>query len=251
MELKEQEKELRLGFMSNEELAEWCSKSLETFKRNRRRWCEKKLSNYADHEILKDGVNILLIKEPVYNLSAKKEVEKKFPKYWGTPGSHIDTSRNCWNKMSKDMSSAISDTTGYSYVTSVKREWYGVSFGKTKRSGTKGDSQLIYCKTINGEGYHFTEEEDKIRKELMHIYLTNRENQILDLKKLRRGLAQGEITKEEYDNFVDHIIDCELGWNEFQAAFEEKIGYPTDFRTELVDDVIKQKGIVEQSFEWE
>lgn len=211
--------ELKLGFMSDKEIAEWSGKELNTFKKNRKRWCKTQLCRYADYMLVKGGVKIIKIIEPIYYHSAKKEIEEKFLKFWGTPESRIDSCRNCWNKMSTHLCSSIADSTGYNYVAAIRHEWYGTFSIKNNQSGTKGSSYPIYCKIINGEGYRFTEEEEAIKQQLLEVYWFRKGRQIVEIKELQFK----EILEEDKD------------WSEFKNSFEKIIKCSTGFRIELIE----------------
>ena len=91
--------ELKLGFMTTQELANWSGKTLENLHNHKKKWCETQLVKYATFELVRGGVNIIQIINPIYETSGKKEVEKKFDKYWGHDDIKIDSGLNCWNKI--------------------------------------------------------------------------------------------------------------------------------------------------------
>lgn len=229
---------LKLGFMSNEEIIEWAQISPNYFLRIRKAWCEKQLSKYAKYNLAKGGVEILEIIKPVYVSNAKKEVEKNFSKCWGHEGHNIDTCKNACRKMQKVLNNKINvaDATIYNYICLTKRELYGVP---KKYEGSIGESYFVYCKIVNNEYVPFTEEEEKIKKELTDKYLSTNSDKIIDIKAVKTAYQNGELEREDYDKAIDEIIDYELGWLAFQEAFEKAIGYPTAFATYLEDNAIK------------
>lgn len=231
--------ELKLGFMSDAEVAEWCGKTVTSFKRNRKRWCESTLSRYATFEVVNKGINIISIKDPIFLPSGRKEVAEKWRGCWGYDNSALDTNSACWTKLKPQMINQISDNTGKNYISSFKCEEYGVAYKRRKRDGTKGYCHFVFCKLVDGIPQHFTEEELKIKRDLENKHLTNSKQQQYEMQSLLAALRLGELTKEEYQEAITEIIETDTGWNAFQQALEEAIGYPTDFRTELVDDGIK------------
>ena len=70
-------KELQLGYISDEDMADWCGKTLASYKKNRRRWSETKLTLYADFNLVHGGVIINKIYDPIYSPSGKKEGRHK------------------------------------------------------------------------------------------------------------------------------------------------------------------------------
>lgn len=229
---------LKLGFMTNEEIAEWAQISIKYFTKNRKSWCQKQLSKYAEYEIQKGGIKILKILEPIYVSNAKKEVEKNFSKCWGYEGYNIDTCKNACRKMQKILDNKINatDITIYSYICLTKREFYGVA---NKYEGSIGESHWVFCKKINDEFIPFTEEEQEIKKQLANKYLSTNSDRIIDIKAIKTAYQNGELEREDYDKAIDEIVDYELGWLAFQEAFEKAIGCEVTFATLLIDNGIK------------
>lgn len=64
--------ELKLGIMTNKEIAEWSNMTEVYLSKHKKSWCEKKLSKYADYKNIRGGVEILKIKEPIYNCEGAK-----------------------------------------------------------------------------------------------------------------------------------------------------------------------------------
>lgn len=232
---------LKLGFMSNEEIINWAQISSNYFLRIRKSWCEKQLSKYAKYKLVKGGVEILEIIEPIYSSSAKREIEKVFPKCWGHDGYQIDTCKNACRKIIEKIGNKldIAESTTYAYTSLTKRELYGVI---NKYEGSIGESHWVFCKKINGEHYPFTEEEEKIKNELANKYLCTNKDKIITMKGLKSAYANGEITLDEYNEGIDELIDNEMGWLAFQEAFEKAIGCEVTFATYLQDNAIKLHG---------
>jgi len=115
--MKELAPELKLGFMTDEEMALWCGKSLTAYKKNRARWAEKKLTQYATFNLKRGGIEILSIKEPIYSASGRKEVFELWRECWGYDGNLLDTNKDCWLKTKKKMVNNIADVTGCNYVS--------------------------------------------------------------------------------------------------------------------------------------
>lgn len=231
------EKELKLGFMSNEELAEWSNKTVESLKRNRRRWCEDKLSQYATFEIVKKGVNILSIIDPIYTPNGKKEVADKWKDNWGYNGFRVDTNIDCWNKLKPQMKAQLSDNTGKSYISRCKCAEYGVPYKKKKRSGHLGSCHYTFCKIIDGIPVPFTEDECRIKKQLEDKHLQNNKEQRYKMQALLADLKRGEISQADYQDAITDVLENDYSWIDFQMELEKAIGCITDFRVELVDEI--------------
>lgn len=152
--------------MSDEEMSVWCGKQLATYKKNRKRWAETKLINYAEFELVRGGINIISIKDPIYSSSGRKEVKEKFEPCWGYENFKVDTNKDCWNKLKQVLTNSLSDSTGLKYVSEAKCEQFGVAYKKQKREGTKGYCRYIFCKIIDGQPVPFSESDLIIRAEL-------------------------------------------------------------------------------------
>lgn len=244
--------ELHLGFMSIQELAQWSNRSEKYLSKNKKDWCEKNLTKHAIYNLVRGGVEITKIIDPIFCASGKKEVEELFDSCYGTPDLKADTNVNAWCKIKQNMTlNLLKDSTGYNYTCQTRRERYGIPFKNRKRDGLYGYCQYIFCKILpNGEAALFTEEELKIKKELSQKYLSSREEQIIQLRAVKASYEAKEITKEEYDEIVAEAISDDLGWEYFQSALEKAIDCKTDFRTLLIDDAIKLDQVKKGSFKF-
>ena len=231
--------ELKLGIMTNKELAEWSNVTEAYLSKHKKSWCEKKLSKYADYNNIRGGVEILKIKEPIYNCEgAKAQVKKNLRECWGRPNYRVDTCRNAANKIKKRIRPAnlIADSTLYTYTCDAKRELWGVA---KRYAGSEGTSYWVMCKIVNGEAAPFTEDELELCKELKAKYLKTDADRIIDLKAAKAAYDRGEIQKEDFGSIIDDIMNYELGWMAFEEAFTEAIGAPIDFQTLVEEDIIK------------
>lgn len=91
----------------------------------------------------------------------------------------------------------------------------------------------------NGDAELFTEKEQEIKKKLEQKYLKSNTGVIYESRAIISAYKQKEITKEEYDEMLEELLTTEVGWDIFEAKFTEAIGYPVDFRIELIQDGIK------------
>ena len=184
--------------------------------------------------MVRGGVNILKIVNPIFDTPAKKQVENLFEKCWGDNGLKIDRCINASRKIYDAMHNPkAKEKTVYAYTCDVKRTRYGVP---KKRQGTHGNSRWVFCKVTPDLRYElFTEEEEQIKKELMQKYLSTREEQVIDMRAAKQSYESNEITLQEYQEIVDTILATDIGWDAFVFNFEQAIGCRTDFAT-LVED---------------
>lgn len=239
--------QLRLGFISTEELASWANLSASSLEKNKKRWCEKNLNKYATFELKRGGVIINKIFEPMYIGSGYKEVQTKYDKYYGHDTIKADTAKNCWNKLEPHMNNKIKETTGINYVGKARVEDYGTARKTKKRYGNKGLCRFVFGKIIDGEFYPFSEEEEKIKKELSKTYFSDMKFEIIEEQQaLNWALKHKEITVEEYAVQMQELLDKETNWIDFQQAFEKIIQNKTDFRVLIEKCAWNQNNTPEQ-----
>lgn len=169
--------ELHLGFMSDAEIAEWCGKNLDTFKKKRIEWAKKQLIKYAEFEVVKKkgnqpaGFNINKIIEPIYSPSARKEVQEKWRACWGYNDNQLDSNKGCWGKLKPLMINEISDNTGANYISESKCEAYGSARAGHKREGRLGLCKYTYCLIIEKTPQHFDQEDYDMKSQFEKEYL--------------------------------------------------------------------------------
>lgn len=227
--------ELKIGLMTDEEMAVWCGKSLASYKKNRKRWAETKLINYATYELQRGGINILSIKDPIYSASGRKEIADKWEPYWGYGDFKVDTNKDCWFKLKPQLTNTVSDSTGQKYISEVKCESYGVAYKKRKREGSKGYCHYVFCKLVDGKPQPFTEKDLVIKAELEKKYLKDQTQQTYELQALLADFKRGELSKEDYQEAVTDLLETDYGWDAFQTELNKALGCETDFRVKLVD----------------
>ena len=240
--------ELTLGFISDEEMADWCGKTLENYKKHRTRWCENTLINFATFKLVKGGVNILSIEDPIYSKSARQEVKKKWRTYWGYNGNNLDSNKECWQKLKPAITSPLpSDKTGASYVSYWKCEDYGSARTGHKREGRLGSCKYTFCIILKGVPTLFDNEDYKIKFDLEEKYLKNTyKSQKYEMQALYSEYKRKEISKEEYEESLSYIVETDLGWKQFEDAFTKALrekyqeeNLYVDFRQEIEGNGIK------------
>lgn len=232
---------LRLGEMTNQEIAEWAGLSPTYFAKHRKQWCEKQLTHYATFILNRGSITITHIFDPFYATPARKLVAQNFESCWGYEGNKIDTCRLACEKLYHKLKPTALKDTIYNYTCAEKRKRFGVP---KRYEGSLGYSEFTLCKIVDGELLDFTDQENDIRGTLMAEYLQTREDQVLTARAAKQAFASGELSAEDYQAILDQIIDNDVGWETFITKFEEAIGYPVTFATRLIEDAIKylQKG---------
>ena len=222
--------ELKIGFMSVQELAKWSNRSKNYLEKHKTEWCEKQLGKYAKYELVRGGVEILEIYDPYFAGPLKKQVGEKFQKCWGYNEYFlVDTCKNAANKIQKVIKDKDANfTTIYGYTCNFKREFFGVP---KIRDGKYGSCKFIMCKFEGDQAAPFTEKEEKVKNELLKKYFETSEERIVTMRGAREQYQKGEITEEEDNAIINEVMDRDYGWyaflREFQKQCQIKVGIAT------------------------
>lgn len=217
--------ELRLGKMTNKDLAEWFGIKATTFSQHKKKKLEE-LKNFCFFEEIYGGVNITAIINPIYTKNSQK-IREIYQQGFEELKQPIDTvshiNDQIYDKYFAQLPTLSSAASGYHYAIEVRNANYGVPF---KGNGSKGCCYYLWCKMEekNGEQYYiqFNEEEEKIKQRLLKQHFgTNEEKDLL----IAEMVSQGEITKEEaYDIMVEYRNLNGQGFMGFLRALEKEIG---------------------------
>lgn len=235
-------------FMSNKEVAEWGGITEAYFSKNRKSWCERVLSKYAEYELKRGYINIIKVIDPIRNPKVKKQIEKNWDKCWGTEDFPVDTCKRAAIKMQPliKFENIIKPNTFYNAVCATKRDLFGIP---KKRDGRWGTSKWVFCKVRidTGDACPFSSDELDMKKKLQERYFGNGYEKYEELKAARIALKRKEITKEDYDKVLEIILDYDKDWECFEEDFtnylnrdseKTKIYYELDCRTLIEEDAV-------------
>lgn len=223
--------ELKLGKMTQKELADWFGISYNTLKTNPKTKANKLeiLKTYADYHFEGKSVCIDKIYIPEYSRAYSK-VEELFAPSWNKSG--IDSCANVGRKIynsSVEVSSQIKLKTTQTYVGCIKRQRYGRNH--MNEYGTCGKSEFAWAKVVDGETVPVSEEEARVirqcSKEIYGEQLGER------IAFLHTALKANEITKEEFVDGISYVKDdcCMMFYN----LVEERLGFIPERLTKLID----------------
>lgn len=251
---------LKIGIMTNKELAEWFGIKESSLTAHRKKKLEE-LEFFADFETLKGKVNIIDIHFPVYVKRGSKAyncIKENFNDKWGSTsemvnGCKIDTCSRASLELYeclKEENIKITEGTNYSYTLKAKKEYYGIPFGK---GGTKGSCMYVFCKKIGKDADAkfelFTEEEQKIKEKILNKYYGTKKEIMIHLKNM---VEQEQITEADAWNMYADIID--LNNQDKYLAFLAELG--ATFNCQIVRATLTKEGtkeyieIVEGPFGW-
>ena len=229
---------LKTGLMNNKELAEWFGIKESTFKSNKKKKLEE-LKKYCQFEETKGKVYILEIYQEEYQKDFSKSfgiIKEETEKIWIK--NKLDTGKRISQEIMVENLMDISPATAYTYTLKARNELFGKPFGF---EGSIGSCRYLWCK-VSGEGVNtkytpFTEEENKIKKQLFKKYFGDTTEKQLFINEM---VSMGELTKEEgYDMLMEISNMGSEGYMAFKAELEEKIGSKISKVTE-----VREKGNV-------
>ena len=225
--------ELRVGLMTNNELAEWFGVKPVTFRNHKSKKLEE-LKKYADFELKGAKIYIkeiygskVYIKRQDYSI-----VREEFTQVYNK--SKIDTASNVskkiYNKRKDDLT--IKESTTYEYTRAARNELYGKPF---VGCGEKGVCHYIWAKQI-GEGQYerFNDTEQAIYKRLLVKYFKGADEKTIFVRDM---IKRGEITEEEAWGVYEDMMNLEQGFMNFKIEMEEAIGYPIVRVTEIENQI--------------
>lgn len=218
--------ELKIGKMTNKELAEWFDIKPDTMTRHKKKKLEE-LKAYADFKEIRGGVEITCIRKLTYN-KKDSQIRQIYEQGFEEVRQPIDTVSNINNqiyeKYYEQLPTLSSAQSGYHYAIEVRNEKYGIPF---KEHGSNGCCYYCWCKQEIDENnmplyIPFSEEEQKIKEKLLTKFFGNHEEKTILLQEM---VLAGEIKKEDaWDIFTEYSNLNQAGFTAFLKALEEEIG---------------------------
>lgn len=232
--------ELKLGRMTNAELAEWFGIKKKTYEDNRQKKL-KELEYYAEFETCWGGVNITSIDMSVY---------RKNRRYLLVKENIIDT----WEDQELDMVSArskrlydsvhrrdstISLETCARYASKGRKEDYGL-VGSLK-GGKKGNCKYELCKYIDGQCFPFTDAELQIKKDIFKEITKETEEANKAIKEeeilITAAYKEGKMTSEEYAEVMESNISASFNYNLYLARLESVLNCDVRRATKVMQNL--------------
>lgn len=217
-------KELKLGVMTNNELAEWFGIKTKTFTNTRVKKLEE-LKEYATFEAMsgKGKVNILEIKIPVYvkKTANYMKVKSHIDENWSDNG--LDKKKNVAERIfnkKDEYHLNLKYSTTYAYTCKGSNELYG-SAREPDKGGEIGNCRYVLCveDRETKELRWFTKEEFQKKIELKEKYLRRFDSEeyqeikasILlkqkdkNLSKAEKAIQIYELEHEAYENYLNEL----------------------------------------------
>lgn len=213
---------LETGKISNKDLAEWFGVSANTFNKAKDKFLSR-LSDFADFHL--EGKKIIIDKvyidtyEKGVGSKSYNMIKNKVDEVWNKNG--LDSCRRVSNQIGVELADqlTIGDNTRYNYVRRSRNELYGVPFGA---EGSLGSCCYIWCKKgDDGMLMPFTEEEERIKEDLMKKYFGKAsEKQVI----VEAMVMAGEIRKEDAWDVLRSLTNMQGGnFTTFLGELQEKL----------------------------
>lgn len=213
--------ELKLGKITNKELAEWMGITANTFNKSKEKYL-RELENFANFHIEGKKVVIDKIINPIFSKQGSKAyqmVRDKVDDFWSPTG--LDSCKNVSNQIVEYYGDRlpVGKNTAYDYTRKGRNELYGVPF---EAGGKLGKCVYTWCKKEGENLIPLTEEEQKIKELLIKKYFGNTtEKQIL----IAGMVEMGEIKKEEAWDILSELTNMKgNNFLLFLGELQEKIG---------------------------
>lgn len=228
--------ELKLGKMSNKELAQWFGVTEKYFTNKKEKKLVELEKYYAKFQKIRGGVEITEILVSEYDPKLKTtytEILNSVDETWSD--NNLDTCINAGRKIKNKLNLDLKDKTIGDYVRKARTDLYGkpsVEPIKMEQKGSLGRCKYVWCKkedlgrTDKICQYRFlSEEEENIKKKLLNKYYgsdkANREARSMADSLLKKG----SIKKTEYYDTLNQLTGTkENAFELFISELRDAIG---------------------------
>ena len=226
--------ELKLGKISNKDLISWLD-TTPTQMQKKKKDLLKKLEDYCEFEPCYGGIIVTKIYKPCYSANPDLAiVREEFNEVWDKSGldSCSRVSEEIYEKRYEDLKNK--QTTIYNKTIQVRNEFYGKPMCGI---GSKGVCKYIWCKKNKDTGRleYLSEEEEKIKKELMISYFATTDEKTIMVQEM---INRNELTEEEAWSYYSKITNLSHNYMAFMAEFKRITGITLIRGTEIEDMLV-------------
>ena len=228
---------------TNIQLAQWFGIKVNYFNHVKEKKLLQLRQYFADYQMTNKGkIKILKVYNPIYTkrgARVKAIIHENFDRIWGTcckQDPDIDTTRRVSDVLYDkygEIHNNITRSTCYNYTQQEKRLLYGVPF---KCKGTKGTCEYIWSKVTKCGNkiiqiIPFTQQDKKIKKELVQKYFHRDVDKVLIVKQMKDC---GELSDAEaYALMEDSQGIDDISYMDFMTELQFKLGYKVVRTTKL------------------
>ena len=212
--------ELKLGRVTNAELAEWFNATKNSIEKKKKTWLQI-LGDYCDFEPIYGGVYINKIHKPCYVKNKNLQIVKEeFEEAWDESGldSCKRVSEEIYNKRQEDFT--VQESTVYVQTRQVRDEFYGKPMCE---HGSKGCCSYVWCKKDNQTGrlVFLSPEEETIKKELLKFYFADADEKTVLVNEM---IMRGELNEADAWSYYSRIINMSNNYPSFMSEFKRRTG---------------------------
>lgn len=202
-------KKLKLGIVTNKELAQWFGISASAFSKYKQDKLEE-LHAYADFELVGNKqfkVKIIKIYQDVYYKKGSESYEtikSKLNTTWSENG--LDSCKRVCKQILEHTELSIAPATAYKYTIRSRNDLFGKPF---QQGGPLGSCRYLWCKkNDDGTLRELSEEEEEIKARLIKKYFGDAsEKQII----VQAMVEAGEISKNEAWDMLTSMTNMQGG----------------------------------------
>lgn len=212
--------ELKLGFVTNAELASWFGTSTSNLSHKKKNFL-KKLSDYCEFQNCRGGITITKIIQSFYVKNQNyKIVEDNYDKYWSSSG--LDTCAHVGGKIYADYYDKITvqESTTIKHTAQVRNAKFNKPF--SEEPGPCGKCTYLLCKkNEQGQLVWLSAEEETIKQQLFTKYFGSAEEKTILVNMM---VENGEITTEEAWDKYSSLMKLPKNYSNFMYEFKQLTG---------------------------
>lgn len=215
--------ELKLGIITNAELAEWFNSTPSNISKHKTYWL-KKLNEYCQWEPKRGGVNIIEVYIPYYRKNKNYAIAaENYLDFWDESG--LDTSAH----VGEQIHDAFEEELTVKTATTINhvRQAKNIDFGKIYKGAPKGWGSKGYCRYVlckkdeKGQPVPLTKKEEEIKDKLLKKWLGNTNDKITVVQ---NAVDNKELPEEKAWREFSNLTNLPRKYEGFMNEFKKETG---------------------------
>lgn len=214
---------LKVGAMSNAELAEWFGTTTLSINKNKKKWL-KKLEEYCRWESKWGGINIVEVYMPYYRKNKNYAIAaENYLNFWDESG--LDTSAHVGKQIHDAFEEelTVKTATTINHVRQAKNIDFGRIYkGAPKDWGSKGYCHYVLCKKDGkGQPIPLTKKEEEIKDKLLKKWLGDTQDKITIVQ---NAVKNKELPEEKAWREFSNLTNLPRKYEGFMNEFKKETG---------------------------
>lgn len=212
-------KELKLGKISNAELADWFETSEKNLS-NRKKMFLEKLQEYCDFKPYRGGVEVFKINKFFYCKNKNYQiVYDNFDSAWDPSG--LDTCSRVGSQIYQEHKDelTVQESTTIKHTLQVRNTKYSKPF--SEEPGPEGRCWYVLSKKINGRAVALSDEEELKKKQLLSKWFGSAEEKTVIVNMM---IENGEISEQEAWSYYKSVMRLPKSYSGFMFEFKKETG---------------------------